>query len=549
MFMAESDKTNIELGLTSAEANLRLEKYGSNEIPISEKHNLWWVILEVMREPMFILLAAAAFIYVSMGEKAESLLVAAFALMTIMLVIIQQNRSEKAIQALQALSAPNARIIRDGQEQKIAARGLVIGDILLVAEGERIGADAIIRRTQSLQVDESILTGESIPVHKLANETATDFSLAIPGGDDQPFIYSGTLVVAGHAIAEVLATGAATRTGNIGQSLDTIKGEDTHLQKTVTKLVRIFGILAIIVSSALVLFYGLSTGNWFKGALSGIALAMAMMPEEFPVVLVIFLSLGALRLSYANVLVRRSSAIEALGAATILCVDKTGTLTRNEMRLHYVSAGTEYANLSSQTSLSDPLKQTLIIAQLASRAQSIDPMDRAVHIAVKDLDIPDVQNRNLIHEFGLTPELLAVTTIWQLADSTHIIAAKGAPEAILGLCHTPPNERIVIEKEVQDLAQRGWRVLAVAKTHEHTLPLPSTPHGFGLSYLGLIAFEDPLRDSVPAAVRQAHDAGITVAMVTGDYPATARAIAQGAGIDTDLDILTGSQIANIACLT
>ncbi len=542
MSMNDKSQTSFDKGLTSSEVALRLTQFGLNEIPIGEQQSLWLVIIDVMREPMFLMLITAAIIYSLLGEIEESLLVSFFALLSIGLVIIQQNRSERALQSLKALSAPTARVLRDGHEQKIAASTLVPGDILLVDEGERIAADGAVRRTQMLQVDESVLTGESLPVRKIANDNISDFSAAIPGGDDLPFVYSGTLVVSGHAIIEVLVTGSSTRAGDIGQSLASIKGEDTHLQTNVTKIIRFFGILAIMISSSLVLFYGAFTGDWLKAALSGIALAMAMMPEEFPVVLVIFLALGALRLSQVNVLVRRSSAIEALGSATVLCVDKTGTLTRNEMRLRYVSAGSEHINLTSDKNWSDAIKQTLFIAQYASSTQSVDPLDRAIHTVLNNAGEKNNEHQKLVREFGLTPELLAVTTVWQLNTGQHLAAAKGAPEAIFGLCHTTAQERSIIEAEIQDLAERGLRVLAVAVAKNETFSSSSTPHGFDFTYLGLLAFEDPLRDTVQDAVRIAHDAGIAVAMITGDYPATARAIAHQAGIDGTSDTLTGSQI-------
>ncbi len=326
-------RAELSQGLSQEEARQLLAYFGPNDIPSGRDHGLFTIVLDVMKEPMFLLLVAAAAIYAVLGDRAESVLVACFAALTIVLVIIQQNRSEKAIQALQSLAAPTARVMRDGIEQRIAARDLVPGDILLIGEGERVAADALLKEGQALQVDESVLTGEAVPVRKLPASKASDLGNRTPGGDDQPHLYSGTLAVAGHGIAEVQFTGAATQTGDIGRSLATIKSDDTILQRSVTRLVRVFGALAIIVSLALVLYYGLTRGDWLQGALSGIALAMAMLPEEFPVVLAIFLALGALRLSRVGVLARRSSAIEALGAATVLCVDKTGTLTKNDMRL------------------------------------------------------------------------------------------------------------------------------------------------------------------------------------------------------------------------
>jgi P-type Ca2+ transporter type 2C len=538
----EVRQAELSRGLSEDEASLLLAYFGPNDIPSGKEHGLLTIILDVMKETMFLLLAAAAVIYATIGEKAESLLVASFAALTIVLVIIQQNRSEKAIQALQSLAAPTARVMRSGREQRIAARDLVPGDILLIGEGERIAADALLREGQALQVDESILTGEAVPVRKLPEKMASGAGSRTPGGDDQPHLYSGTLTVAGHGIAEVQFTGSATQTGDIGRSLAGIRSDDTIIQQSVTKLVRIFGVFAIVISSILVLFYGLTRGDWLQGALSGIALAMAMLPEEFPVVLAIFLALGALRLSRIGVLARRSSAIEALGAATVLCVDKTGTLTKNEMRLRWVTAQGQQFDLTSSAPL-DGARSTLDIARLASRALSIDPLDRAVHASATLLKNGEQGKGELVCEFGLTPELLAMTSVWRITKGQHFIAAKGAPEAILSLCAMAESARAAIDGEVARLAGKGWRVLAVASAEHAGVSLPESPRGFAFRYQGLIAFEDPLRDSVPAAVKEARAAGVAVAMITGDYPATASAIAREAGIDGDSPVLTGPEIS------
>ncbi|MGL4636146.1 MAG: cation-translocating P-type ATPase [Beijerinckiaceae bacterium] len=532
-------------GLSTEDSKSLLAYFGPNEIPTDQRHGVLKIVLDVMREPMFLLLAAAALIYATIGEKAESLLVACFAGLTIFLVIIQQSRSEKAIQALQSLASPTARVMRDGHEQRIAARDLVPGDILLIGEGERIAADAVLKVAQALQVDESVLTGEAVPVRKLPENLARSVETPTPGGDDQPHVYSGTLAVSGHGIAEVQFTGSATRTGNIGRSLADIKSDDTVIKKSVTQLVRIFAFFAVAVSSVLVLFYGLTRGDWLQGALSGIALAMAMLPEEFPVVLAIFLALGALRLSRIGLLARRSSAIEALGAATVLCVDKTGTLTKNEMRLRWITSPGYQFDLCSSGRPADGPATTLRIAMLASRSLSIDPLDRAVHTSGALVHDPENGKKELVREYGLTPEFLAMISVWRVAKDRYVIAAKGAPETILSLCVMAQDSHAAIEPEVSLLAAKGWRVLAVASAEYHGTHLPDRLDKFKFQYRGLIAFEDPLRSSVPTAVKEARAAGVAVAMITGDYPATALAIAREAGIDGQCSVLTGLQISQM----
>jgi P-type Ca2+ transporter type 2C len=538
-------RAGLTQGLSKDDVRQLRAYFGPNDIPSGAEHGLLKIILDVMKEPMFLLLVAAAAIYATLGEQAESLLVGCFAALTIVLVIVQQNRSEKAIQALQSLAAPTARVMRDGAEQQIAARDLVPGDILLVGEGERIAADALLREGQALQVDESVLTGEAVTVRKLPDSKATELGNRTPGGDDQPHLYSGTMAVAGHGVAEVQFTGSATQTGDIGKSLASIKSDDTVMQKSVTRVVRIFGLLAVVVSLVLVLYYGLTRGNWLQGLLSGIALAMAMLPEEFPVVLAIFLALGALRLSRVGVLARRSSAIEALGAATMLCVDKTGTLTKNDMHLRCAALQGQMFDLTRQDPMPDGIRRLLQTAVLASRARSVDPLDRAVHARVGLVNEGGDADRELVCEYGLTPELLVMTSVWRITEGQHIIAAKGAPEAILSLCTMGETVRAAIDGEVAGLAARGWRVLAVASAEHAGTSLPESPHGFAFRYDGLIAFEDPLRESVPGAVREARAAGISVAMITGDYPVTAAAIAREAGIDGVGNVMTGPEISRM----
>ena len=330
---------------------------------------------------------------------------------------------------------------------------------MVLSEGDRIPADGLLLSSVNLAVDESLLTGESVPVRKTAVE---DESMAIgaPGGDDLPFVYSGTLVVQGQGIARVKATGLGTELGKIGKSLQSLRTEDTPLQKETRRLVKILAIIGVSLCILVAAVYSLSRGDWLQGLLAGIALAMAMLPEEFPVVLMIFLALGAWRISKSRVLTRRIPAVETLGSATVLCVDKTGTLTQNRMSVAKLSASGSVFDLSEHTQNGFPEQFHSVIEYsiLASQQNPFDPMEVAfkqfgeTYLARTEHLHPEWQ---LLHEYPLSRELLAITRVWQTGTAPdRIVAAKGAPEAISRLCHLDPVDHAVLVHDVQELPAR-----------------------------------------------------------------------------------------------
>ena len=320
-------------GLSDEEAKLRLQRDGTNELPSQSQRGVGAIILEVVREPMFVLLVAGGALYLVMGKPVDALMLLGFVGAVIGITVVQERRTERALEALRDLSSPRALVLRGGQQLRIAGRDVVRGDLLLLAEGDRIPADAILRRASNLSVDESILTGESVPVHKTPSTTAA--TLDRPGGDGLPSLFSSTLVTAGQGIAEVTATGGHSEIGKIGRALQKVKPEATQLQRETGRLVRRLAVVGLSLCAVVVVAYALTRGSgaavWKEGLLAGIALAMAVLPEEFPVVLTVFLALGAWRISRSRVLTRRMPAVETLGATTVLCVDKTGTLTINQM--------------------------------------------------------------------------------------------------------------------------------------------------------------------------------------------------------------------------
>jgi Ca2+-transporting ATPase len=509
------------------------------------------IAFEVAREPMFLLLVAAGTLYLLTGKIDDALMLLGFVFVVMGITIVQEQRTEHALEALRSLSSPRALVIRDGEARRIAGREVVRGDMIVVAEGDRVPADALLRRGSGLCVDESLLTGESVPVRKRPARDVV--ALERPGGEDLPALFSGTLVTAGQGLCEVLATGAATEIGRIGTALKGIESGATPLQLETGRMVRTLAIAGLLACLLVVVIYGLTRGGtlavWKDGLLAGIAMAMAILPEEFPVVLTVFLALGAWRIARSRVLTRRMPAIETLGSATVLCVDKTGTLTENRMRLAAVQAGGERLSLQPAAAAWPPGSEAVLAAAvLASRTDPFDPMERALREAA--LQLPDagaacLQPGRLLREYPLAPGLLAMSHAREVAPGRWRAAAKGAPEAVAGLCGLDPPARAALERDVAALAASGLRVLAVARSPERSDAPPETQAGLALQLLGLVAFEDPLRADVPAAVAECHTAGIRVVMITGDYPATAQCIAAQAGLVGPEAMLTGPELEQL----
>ncbi len=549
-----------EAGLSRAGAARRLAEEGPNALPGAERRTLLSIARETMREPMFLLLLAAGTLYLVFGDLQEGLTLFGFVLVTLGLTLYQEGKTERAIEALRDLTSPRALVIRDGRAQRIAGRDVVRGDLLQLNEGDRVPADALLISADGLRVDESLLTGEAVPVSKIAaagdppgQQQDAKASLR-PGGDDLPSIYAGTLIVQGHGLASVTATGARSEVGRIGAALGTVASERSPLQKQTARLVRTLALLALALSLALVLVYGLLRGDWVQALLAGIALAMAMLPEEYPVVLTVFPALGAWRLSREGVLTRRINAIETLGATTVLCTDKTGTLTENRMTVSRLVAGG--VALDAQADLSGPAAgelpeafHTLVEHSiLASVVDPFDPMEQAFHrLGEQFLSDTEHLHRDwqLAQTYGLTPALRAVAHVWTSPEGgAHVVAAKGAPEAVVDLCHLEAPARERIAAMVDALAADGLRVLAVAQGRFEGPVWPASEHDFDFDFVGLLGLSDPLRAQVPAAVAECRQAGIRVVMITGDYPATARAIAHRAGLAEGIgEVLSGDELA------
>jgi Ca2+-transporting ATPase len=536
-------------GLSASEAARALAEDGPNALPGGQRRTWLVIVWETMREPMFLLLLAAGTLYLIFGELQEGLILFGFVLVTIGLTLFQEGKTERAIGALRDLTSPRALVIRDGQRVRIAGREVVRGDLVVLAEGDRVPADGVVIEGVGLMVDESLLTGEAVPVNKMAG--TGEPAPVRPGGDDTPFVYSGTLVVAGQGIARVTATGPRSEIGRIGTALGTLATERSPLQKQTARLIGTIALLGLGLSLLLFVVYGVMRGDWLAALLAGIALAMAMLPEEYPVVLAVFPALGAWRLSKEKVLTRRINAIETLGATSVLCVDKTGTLTENRMTVARLWAGgdTLAVNADAPAELPETFHVLVEFSILASEIDPFDPMEQAFQrLGEHFLAHTEHLHRDwtLARQYCLTPQLRAKSHVWKAVDSdSYVVAAKGAPEAIVDLCHLDAGAQAGVAAAVEAMAADGLRVLAVARARFDGASFPAIEHDFDFDFVGLLGLADPLRAEIPDAMRQCHDAGIRVVMITGDYPATARAIARQAGLDA-LEVLSGDTLGEMS---
>ncbi len=542
------DKETIA-GLSASQAAERLRSDGPNELQAGGGRTFWRGLLDVVREPMTALLIGCGAIYSVLGDRQEALMLLGFVFLIVGITLYQERKTESAIEALRDLASPRAMVIRDGRRQRIAGREVVRGDVLVLSEGDRVAADGVVLSTSHCTIDESLLTGESVPVAKTEGDPAS--ASGRPGGEGLPFVYAGTLVVQGAAIAQVTATGERTEMGAIGRVLGVTMTEQTQLQRETKRLVWKLAVVAGALSVLVVVVYGFTRHDWLRGLLAGLTLAMAILPNEFPVVVTIFLALGAWRLSRRRVLTRRIPAVEALGSVTVLCVDKTGTLTQNRMtvsRLAVDGASFDVERLAREP-LPEDFHSAVEYSVLASRKDSFDPMEVAFKRLAED-QLAGTEHLHpdwmLVREYPLTRERLAVIQIWRAAGGELIVACKGAPEAVALLCRLGDAEAQWIGDTARLMAADGLRVLALARgaLAPDAAP-PDGPGALSLAFVGLVGLSDPVRPTVRPAIDECHAAGIRVVMISGDYPATAQSIARQIGLDRHAVVITGAELAEM----
>jgi Ca2+-transporting ATPase len=547
--MKNAMKADGFAALSETEAAERLISEGYNELPSAGRRGMLSLAFGVLREPMFLLLVACGVVYLALGDVQEALMLLGFVFFVMGLTLYQERKTEHALDALRDLSSPRALVVRDGAERRIAGREVVRGDILIVNEGDRVPADAQLLSCLNMSVDESLLTGESVPVRKSDEEP--EGKKFHPGGDDLPFIYSGTMVVQGQGIARVIATGIKTEIGKIGRVLQAVEQEETLLQRETGRWVHHLAFVGLSLCILVIIFYSLTRGDWLQGLLAGVTLAMATLPEELPVVLTIFLAMGAWRISKKQVLTRRMPAIETLGSSTVLCVDKTGTLTMNRMSVSTFFAGGALLDVGSvlPNSMPEEFHELLEFSILASQLDPFDPMEKAIKES-GDVYLTETEHLHkdwgLVYEYPLSKELLSLSRVWRSSEGEeYIIAAKGAPEAIIDLCHFDDQQKAGLSSHVSAMADQGLRVLGVARAYFRQTVLPGEQHDFVFEFLGLIGLADPVRPTVTAAIAECYSAGVRVVMVTGDYPGTACNIARQIGLKQADACITGPELQSM----
>ncbi|AXF12629.1 ATPase (plasmid) [Paraburkholderia graminis] len=538
------ERVDTQRGLSNAQVAEQRARFGRNLVDSKARRTWWQTLKEVLSEPMFLLLLGATGIYFVLGDVSEALALLAFVGAIVLLTVFQSHRTARVLDSLRELSAPRAQVLRDGRRQLVSAGELVPGDVVFVDEGARVPADGTVTEAHELSVDESLMTGESVSVNK--SVASFDASAEQQSSGE---LYFGSMVVQGQGQMIVTATGQNTMLGRIGKSLSGITEARSPLQLETRTFVNRVAVAAAALCLLLVVAYRWRSGEWLPGVLAGITLAMGILPEEIPVILTVFMALGARRIANEGVLTRRMSAIETLGQTSVLCVDKTGTLTQNRMSVRMLFAQGKRQVIEPDMQRIDEAYHELIeCLVLASEIEPVDPMERAFHetgrigLAGTGRIHPEW---SLVHEYALTPGLPAMSHAWHSPELDHqAVACKGAPEAVCDLCHLSEHETRTVLDHAAQMASGGLRVLGVAKARHSRPDWPQTQHDFAFSFVGLVGLLDPVRPEVAGAIAQCQAAGIRVVMITGDYLSTARAIATEVGIDS-ARIVTGQEVASM----
>lgn len=534
------------VGLTADQVKERLLKNGFNELPKVKSGGFIQQVAGIFKEPMFLLLIICGTLYMFLGDIQEGFMLLGFVFFIMGIEFYQERKTGKALEALKELATPNVLVIRNDEEIKISCRELVEGDLVIFSEGERVAADGILLHSINLQVDESLLTGESVPVRKIESDGTK--TIAVTGGGDTPFVFSGTMVIQGNGVAQVTKTGIETEIGKIGKALGDTKEEVTHLKIELNSLVKRLTLIGAILCLIIVVVYFITRGSLLNGFLAGLTLAMAVIPEEFPVILTVFMALGAWRISKRRVLTRKSSAIETLGSATVLCSDKTGTLTQNKMAVCTLYNKTSFFDVSKKNGFPEDFHEIIEYGILSSQTNPNDPMEKAIcKIGEEYLQNTEHMHHDwsMVREYPLTREQMAMSRVYvNEASGLYTIAAKGAPETIFDLCHLPDTS--IYEAAIQEMASNGLRVLGVARAKIKKELLPDIQHDFEFEFVGLIGLSDPIRPEVKDAIQECYKAGIRVIMITGDYPVTAQNIGKKIGLKDYDQCMIGPEVESMS---
>jgi Ca2+-transporting ATPase len=517
-------------GLSTEEVKRLHDQYGKNELVPEKKETFFSKAVQVLKEPMFLLLFGTALIYFLLGEPRDGLIMIGFVVFMSGINLFQEWRTDRTLQALKDLSSPQIRVIRNSELSTIDSRDLTVGDLVLLEEGDKIPADGRVLELFDLAVDESTLTGESEVVWK--KPILTDAEKDSHWRKD--LCYAGTMVTQGSAIVQITQIGSGTEYGKIGQDISAIPDRPTPLEKQVRKVVKVTGLIGLGMFLLVFLITYQHSLNIIKSILDGITLAMAMIPEEFPVILTVFLAMGAWRLARKQSLIRHIPSVETLGAITVLCVDKTGTLTKNQMTVQDQFCFKNHAN-----------RDLLYWAGLGCETEPYDPMEKAILAAAEAEGIQrdELFSKPMIFEYPFSSETKMMGHVWKL-NGDSVLAAKGSPESILPLCNLNQTEFQAVQHEQERMAARGFRVIAIAK--RLSMPgFPSQLNENNLELVGLIGLADPPREAVPEAIKVCNRAGVRVVMITGDNGITAKSIAGKIGIQNPENVITGQELDHL----
>jgi Ca2+-transporting ATPase len=517
---ADSSTKQLQ-GLSDAEVQAKRARYGRNTLYLRPKRQFWHILLEVIREPIFLLLVLGCLLYFAIGDNTEAWLMVASICFVVAIEIIQEYRSERALEALRLFAQPKVRVLRNGAETSIDTEDLVVDDILIFAEGDRLAADGLVLNQHDLSIDEAVLTGESLPVTK-------------SDADGSNRLFQGTVVASGMGKARVTAIGAQTEFGKLGKSIESKESEPTPLQNQIDRFVRqmmLAGLVAFLIVFAINYYY---VGAIAAALIFSLAFALALIPEEIPVAFTSFMALGAYRMTKRNILVKQPKTVESLGSATVICLDKTGTITENRMSV------AEVLDFGAQN-------RCLEYAMWASEPQPFDAMEKAIHTAFADAGADKPMGYQLIHEYPLGGVPPMMTHIYESATGSRIVATKGAVERVMLVCRGLDNPtRTQILKQTHDLASKGYRILGVASADWPDADFPEDQDAFPWQFEGLVALFDPPKPNIQDVFNKFYTAGIEVKMITGDYPETALNIARQSGLKHNDTVLTGERIMRLS---
>lgn len=523
-------------GLNSEEVTQQRQKFGINKADDQASSRWWHSLLDIVKEPMFLLLLAVTFIYLLVGETSEAWFMLGALVAVSGISFVQDKRNRDALEVLRKLNAPQCKVIRDGQITVINSEELVVGDSAIAEEGDTIAADGTTLYTNDFSVNEAILTGESFPADKTTR-------------DGNNHVFSGTMVISGMAIYQVTAIGNTTKVGQLGQSLGQMKEQKGNLQVHIQTFIRNMAIAGVIVFMLIWLYQYLHSGDVLASLLKGLTLAMSILPEEIPVAFTTFMALGSWRLINKGIIVKRLNTVETLGNASVICVDKTGTITENKM-----SVAAVYSFRTLQTAYgpdwkSEGIKEVIATAMWASEPMPFDPMEQHIHqLYASVVGMDERASYHMIHEYPLSGIPPLMTHVYANTNgNSRIIAAKGSPEGILAQCHQlSASERAVVMAQVDQFSAKGYRVLAVATAPPDTTDLPRTQQELPLKLCGLLAFYDPPKEHIASVFHSFYNAGINIKVITGDNTLTTRTIVSEAGLRNAEQSIEGNELMQLS---